>query len=63
MKRFTRCMFAWLGLTLAALPASAFFLFWTINEIYSNADGTVQYIELTALAGSQQFTNGHALTA
>lgn len=30
---------------------------WDINEIYSNPDGTVQFIELRALGGSQQFMN------
>ena len=48
---------------LAALPAGAVFHLFIINEIYSNADGSVQYIELTALAGGQQFTSGHAITA
>ena len=63
MKHFARHMLAWLGLTLAVLPASATFHLWTINEIYSNADGTVQFIELTALAGGQEFTSGHPLIA
>ena len=63
MKRFAQRLLAWLGLALAALPASAAFHLWSINEIYSNADGTVQFIELTALAGGQEFTNGHPLIA
>ena len=48
---------------LAALPASAVFHLWTLNELYSNADGTVQFIELTALAGGQQFLSGHNITS
>ena len=61
MKRFACRLLASLGFALAALPACAAFHLWTINEIYSNADGTVQFIELTALASGQQFTNGHSL--
>ena len=63
IERFARRMLAGLGLALAALPAFAAFHLWAINEIYSNADGTVQFIELTALAGGQQFTSGHSLLA
>ena len=48
------------GLAWAALPALASFHLWSINEVYSNADGTVQFIELTALAGAQQFVSNHA---
>ena len=47
---------------LAALPAQAVFHLWEISELFSNADGTVQFIELRALAGGQQFLAGHAVT-
>jgi|SRR5687767_10928885 len=50
-------------LCLAAAPAQAAFHLWQINELYSNTDGTVQFVELTALAGGQQFLAGHNLTA
>jgi hypothetical protein len=33
---------------------------WQLNEIYSNADGTVQFIELITGASRQQFLTGHA---
>lgn len=46
-----------------ALPAQATFHLWSIAEAFSNADGTVQYIEFQALAGGQQFLQGHTLTA
>ena len=49
-------------LALAAFPASAAFHLWTINEIYSNSDGTVQFLELTAITGGQQFLGGQHLT-
>ncbi len=44
-------------------PALATFHFWEIREIYSNADGTVQYIELFTGVNSQQFTTGTTIRA
>ena len=41
--------------------AHATFHLWRITEIYSNADGSVQFIELTALASGQQFLAGHQI--
>lgn len=46
-----------------AVPAQAAFHLWGISEIYSNADGSVQFIELTALSGGQQFLAGQSLTS
>ena len=43
--------------------AHASFHLWKITEIYSNADGSIQFIELTALAGGQQFIAGHRITS
>jgi hypothetical protein len=48
---------------LAIAPANAAFHLFSINEIFSNADGTVQFVELTALAGGQQFISGHPIVA
>lgn len=50
-------------LGLAAATAQANFHLWAINEIYSNADGSVQFIELTALTGGQEVLAGHELTS
>src|SRR5437016_9744986 len=36
---------------------------WQINEIYSNADGSVQFIELITTSGGQQFVTGQAMTS
>lgn len=44
-----------------ALPANATFHLWYVNEIYSSADGTVQFIELKASAPGQQFIRGHTI--
>lgn len=48
---------------LIATPANAAFHLWGISEIYSNADGSVQFIELTAFSGGQQFLAGQTLTS
>ena len=44
-----------------AIPASATFHLWYVNEIYSNADGSVQYIEFKAAAAGQQYLKDHIL--
>jgi hypothetical protein len=41
--------------------AHASFHLWRITQLYSNADGTVQYIQLEALASGQQFLTGHSV--
>jgi hypothetical protein len=41
--------------------ASATFHLVQITQVFSNADGSVQYIELAALAGAQQFIGGHTI--
>lgn len=46
-----------------ACSAQATFHLWRITQLFSNADGTVQFIELTALASGQQFLSGHTLAS
>lgn len=43
--------------------ANANFHLFQISKLYSNADGTVQFIELSALSGGQQFISGHTITS
>ncbi len=45
----------------AGVPAWASFHLFSMDELFSNADGSVQFLELTALAPGQQFVNGHTL--
>jgi hypothetical protein len=53
-----------LALLLAAsLGAHATFHLWTITQLYSNADGSVQFIEMQALAGQQEFVAGHTIVS
>ena len=44
-------------------PSHAAFHEWKINEVYSNADGTVQFIELTTTFGGQQFVNNRSISS
>jgi len=58
----------WLLALAAALMASqagATFHTFVVNEVYSNADGTVQYVELREAfgLGGQNFLTGHSLTS
>ena len=57
---------AWLCMAVLALaasaPAHAAFHLWTMNELYSSPDGRVQFLELTAITGGQQFMTGHMLS-
>ena len=51
-----------LNILLILLPqAEASFPLWDINEIYSSADGSVQFVEFTTTANGQQFLNGRQL--
>ena len=57
-----RIAVALLLLAVSASSHSAFHL-WVINEVYSNADGTLQFIELSTTFGSQQFLAGAAISS
>ncbi len=60
MQRLLRClMFA--TLLVLAPAARATFHIVTIDEIYSNADGTIQYMELLAGANFQNQLSGHTI--
>src|SRR6476660_292550 len=48
---------------LACTPAFANFHLWTFSELFSSADGKVQFVEMQALTGGQQFVTGHSITA
>ncbi len=50
-------------LTLAPLRAHASFHLWQIKEVYSNADGSIQYIELYSADPGQTLLTGHTVTA
>ncbi|HEY2628288.1 MAG TPA: hypothetical protein VGI57_04140, partial [Usitatibacter sp.] len=42
--------------------AGANFHLWRTDQIYSSADGKIQYIVLLALSSGQEFISGHAVT-
>jgi len=56
-----RALFAFLFAALASGPAAATFHLWFSDELYSNADGSVQFLEMTAETSGQQFLSGHPL--
>ena len=61
MRSILRLLLALLALVPAASWAS--FHLWVMDEVYSNADGTVQFLELSTTFGGQQFLAGHTLDA
>lgn len=50
-------------LSLLPLPASATFHFWDVTEVYSNADGSVQFVEFFTTSNSQDELFGEDLTS
>jgi serralysin len=60
-KTLATCVAIGLSLASASLASAAFHL-WKIDEVYSNASGSVQFIELSASNnGSQQFVQNETL--
>ncbi len=56
--------FSWLLLAVGLLPSpvQANFHLWDINEIYSNTDGSVQFVEFFTTSASQNVLGTHVLT-
>ena len=46
-----------------AAPAHAAFHLWDFSEVYSNADGSVQFIELFVASNGEQFTRNQRITS
>lgn len=64
MQRFICAGVLCLVNVMAAAPAArAAFHLYDVKEVFSNADGTVQYVELFTSANGQQFLNGHTIVA
>ena len=49
------------SLAVSALSANAAFHLWHVKEVFSNADGSVQFIELFDSIGGEQFVANHTL--
>jgi hypothetical protein len=60
---FPKLLRFFLVILLLSGDAHATFHLWRITQLYSNADGSVQFIELEALAANQQFLTGHTITS
>jgi len=50
-----------LSFTALAVPAHATFHLWEVTEIFSNGDGTVQFVEFFSEFSGQEFLAGHDL--
>jgi hypothetical protein len=48
---------------LASVPVRASSHLWEITEVFSNADGSVQYIELSTTSAGQTALSGHTIVA
>src|SRR3954467_11414905 len=54
---------AFLLLAFANVPSAvATFHLWDLNEVYSNADGSVQFVELSTTADGQEQLGGQTIT-
>ena len=58
-----RARAALLALLAWASPAAAEFHAWEINEIYSSADGSIQFIELFTASDAEHQVGGHAISS
>jgi hypothetical protein len=59
MSRFTLLIaLACVAGTLTCTPASAFFHLWRFSEFFSNADGSVQFVELRVTSNGESFSQG-----
>jgi len=61
MRDLARRLWIFVLLAAACGGANAAFHLWYIQQIYSNADGSVQFIEMQAYASGQQFVANHTL--
>jgi hypothetical protein len=59
----TSALVACLVASTAARPCFAAFHLWDIKEVFSNQDGTVQFVELFTTASGETDLNNHTLTA
>jgi hypothetical protein len=59
--RYLAASFVIMAAGLAAAPAEAAFHLWYIKEVYSNHDGTVQFIELFTSSANQDETTGEQI--
>ena len=61
--RFVAGLIALTAAALTCAPASAFFHLWRFTEFFSNADGSVQFIELQALANGENFSQNGTISS
>jgi len=62
LKSFKRPILILLGFLFSSYSFATFHL-WEINEVFTNSDGTIQFIELSTTANGQQFLEGRDLVS
>ena len=62
LKSFKRPILILLGFLFSSYSFATFHL-WEINEVFTNSDGTIQFIELSTTANGQEFLKGHDLVS
>ncbi|MCI0408717.1 MAG: hypothetical protein L0191_09170, partial [Acidobacteria bacterium] len=63
--RLSTALFSLLALLLSSVPAFSGVHLWRVKEIFSNADGSIQFIELAVCCGSEEefFVGGHSVSS
>ena len=61
MRSMRRAAAVWLLFLVASPPARATFHLWEISEVFSNEDGSVQFVEFETSSAFQNFLLGHVL--
>ena len=56
------CALGFATIALFSLQARATFHLWRIDEVFSDATGSIQFIELSVTSSGEQFLTGHAIT-
>ncbi|HEX2477234.1 MAG TPA: hypothetical protein VHK01_20935 [Lacipirellulaceae bacterium] len=62
-KKMLQPLLAMACVALVASPASAFFHLWRFTEFFSNADGSVQFIELHSSGSAETVAQGATITS
>ncbi len=63
--RLSTALFSLLALLLSSVPAFSGVHLWRVKEVFSNGDGTIQFIEIAVCCGStgEIFVNNHSVSS
>ncbi len=63
MKYSLHTVAIFIGFLVFQPQVSANFHLWKINEVFSNSDGTIQYLELVTASANEQLLSGHTVVS